>query len=76
MERRKEEEIAGIERRHAETVMALKRIHSEEINAIKERTRDGAVLDQLAGQLKVCLSSHDFLLKSAYCTCTKMITLQ
>jgi len=61
LERRKDEEIVSVERRHADTVNALKRIHTEELAALRERSKDGAALDQLAGQLKSASGSIKLL---------------
>jgi hypothetical protein len=61
LERRKDEEVVSVERRHADTVTALKRIHTEELAALRERSKDGAALDQLAGQLKSASGSIKLL---------------
>lgn len=60
-DKRKAEDIVGVERRHEETVATLKRIHLEELNAVKERTKDNSALDQLAGQLKSATGSIKLL---------------
>jgi hypothetical protein len=47
-----EEAIAGLSKRQSEAVSALKQLHVQEMAAVRERSKDGAVLEQLASQIR------------------------